>query len=125
MQYGSEVSPLIYNPAQFQMNTAFARAYIVDQSEEVEKNRVYIEQNWISAINQEMNNCVAVQENGACGKILILGDGHVVLPLLYDDKFPVEDKRYKNHKLIVFRLSHVERSSVLLAADDPFSLTHN
>lgn len=125
MQYASEISPLIYNPAQFQMNTAFARAFIVGESEEVEENRIYMEQNWISAINQEMSNCVALEENGTSGKIVILEDGHAVLTLLYDDKFPVEDNQYKDYMLTVFRLSRVESSSVLLEADSPFSLTNN
>jgi hypothetical protein len=124
IQYASEAPSLICNPAQFHMNTAFARACIIEQQGRLDKNRVYIEQSWISTINQEMNNCVAVEETSAGGKIIILKDGDVVLTLFYDDKFFVEDKTHQNYNFMAFRISQVEGSPGLMGPCS-FSLSNS
>lgn len=47
----------VYNPAEFQMNTAFALAYTLEamgSAKGLTPNRVYIEQNWLNILNDVM-----------------------------------------------------------------------
>ncbi len=122
MQYAPEDVAGICNPAQFQMNTAFARAYIAEQNRTIKDNCVYIEGNWISFVNKEIVKCISVGDNIGSGRIVFSKNRDHILTLLYDQELLLKDSRH-NSDLRVFRISHVESCPGCCESMSPFPLS--
>ena len=78
----------VYHPSEFQMNTAFAMAYSIDNlgsKNGVVPNRVYIESRWIDALNQFSPGLLETRESAvdACF------NGNVLLTIRFDSEMPV------------------------------------
>lgn len=62
-EYGKKIlnQTFVYNPAEFQMNTAFAAAYTIDSAgtkHQIKPNRVYITDSWINVIQLALESSV-------------------------------------------------------------------
>jgi|CXWL01.1.fsa_nt_gi hypothetical protein len=93
----------VYHPREFQMNTAFSRAYLIDSlgsKSGFSRNRVYLESNWLSVVDKALHGCIEVMSSGAGGKISISYDGRLLLHLGYD-------KTITDSNMKVFRLSEL------------------
>jgi hypothetical protein len=57
---------IVYNPAEFQMNTAFARAYTLDalgSSAGLKTNNIYVDIRWVDAVAAYFEGAVYVQDD--------------------------------------------------------------
>lgn len=93
----------VYHPREFQMNTAFSRAYLIDSlgsKSGFPPNRVYLESNWLSVVDKALHGSIEVTSSGAGGKIFISSDGRLLLHLGYD-------KTMTDSNMKVFRLSEL------------------
>lgn len=93
----------VYHPREFQMNTAFSRAYHIDSMGSKSgfvRNSVYLESTWVSVIEKTLPGCVQLSGTSDNGHISFMFDGRLLLHLAYD-------KRIRESNFDVFRLSEL------------------
>ena len=96
---------LVYHPAQFQMNTAFSRAYVIESAgsrQGIQLNRAYVEETCIEVLQQAMPGCVNVRGDSSSGQICIEWNGQLMFHMSYDSTLSVEKASLKSR---VFQLS--------------------
>jgi len=96
---------LVNHPVQFQMNTAFSRAYLIEKAgrqKGINPNRIYVEDTFIEVLKRAMPGCVSLIRKGGEGRIEFGWDGKTMLHLSYDKEIPIELEYLKSD---VFQLS--------------------
>jgi hypothetical protein len=76
----------LYHPAPFQMNTAFARAYMLDEAGTaagIAPNYVFLDQSWIDVVNAANADCILVAGDDS-GTVSCSRIGAPSLELTYD-----------------------------------------
>lgn len=97
---------LVYHPAQFQMNTAFSRAYLIESAgsrQGIQVNRVYIDESYIEVVQQAMPGCVTVKGDNCGGQICIEWDNQLKFHMQYDATLVVKKASLESR---VFQLSY-------------------
>lgn len=103
--YGKKIldQTFVYNPAEFQMNTAFAAAYTIDSAGtkyDIKPNRVYITNSWIDVLNFALEDSIKFENKDVDFSI----NGNIVLTIRIDKSM---DLRIKGLNEIVHRVSEV------------------
>lgn len=112
----------VYNPAEFQMNTAFALAYTLEamgSKNGLTPNRVYIEQNWLNSLNNVIPRfCIVEGESIHC-----MWNDAPGISISFDDCRSVEIKGittnvYRVNEFVVHKCFEGERTAFPMAAHD-------
>jgi hypothetical protein len=93
----------VYNPIEFQMNTAFALAYTLDamgSKKGIIPNRVYIEQRWLDLFNEAHPGFFRQSE----GALELIYRDYTAITINTDDRLEFDAK---GRKAIVHRVSRM------------------
>lgn len=107
-----------YNPGEFQMNTAFARAYTLDTLGSrggLTPNRVYLEENWLAAMREALPDFVSISESS----VEFMLAGKSAISVFWDAKTPVNAKGSTTN---VYRVSEVIVRDTLESEETSFPM---
>jgi len=79
----------LYHPAQFQMNTGFSRAYLIESGGSkrgIFPNRFYIDQTWLDLAEVAVPGTLNITSEGRVGHIKFAWDGRTRLEIVFDQK---------------------------------------
>jgi len=83
----------VYNPIEFQMNTAFAMAYTIEAlgtKGGIKPNRLYITENWLNKITAT----VPTEKENKTGVIVLPWRGGPGISIAFDDRFSINTKGF-------------------------------
>lgn len=112
----------VYNPAEFQMNTAFSLAYTIDafgSSKGIIPNRVFIEESWLRRLNEVMPEPNVIDGHD----IHFLWHNSPGISISFDDCRPIEAKGiattvYRVCKFVVHQGFESERTEFPMSSHD-------
>ena len=94
----------VYYPAEFQMNTAFSRAFIIESKGShfgISKDRIYIEERFFEILKTALGNYIKIVDNGE-NKIEFFSKDSLLFDISYDKGI---DFKSENLACKVFQLS--------------------
>jgi len=116
----------LYHPVEFQMNTAFSRAYIIDYSgtkHSIKPNAAYIDSSCLEKINIVIPDVINIIEKDNKGVINISKNKNNLISLIYDDVIlfnnkSIKTKIYKITKMIVHKYLEGEKTEIPLNVNE-------
>jgi hypothetical protein len=112
----------VYNPAEFQMNTAFALAYTLESlgsKEKIIPNRVYIEESWLEKLNTVLDEPAFIEGQ----EIKFLWHGELGISISFDDHIEIVTKGYtakmfKVSKFVIYPPLEGEKTEFFMSKHD-------
>jgi len=97
---------LPYNPAEFQMNVAFSRAYIIESAGHkygIENGWLYFDQSFVQTLRSHLPGCIDFEGARYSGELWLTDGTNPLLTVIYDKKIKLSNV----HRLstTVFRVS--------------------
>jgi hypothetical protein len=111
----------VYNPTEFQMNTAFAMAYTIESigaKGGVRPNRLYIAQTWLDKVNAVLPNEAVVD----AGVITLPWKEGVGISIVFDDRFKINTKGFYTD---IFRISSFTVHACFEGEETTFPMNNN
>lgn len=119
-KYGKHLleQQFVYNPSEFQMNTAFAMAFTIEAlgtKSGVKPNRLYIARTWVDKLTAVFPKALVIKP----GVIEIPWGGGVGLSIAFDDQFSIKVKGFDTD---VFRVSSFTVHTALEGEETTFPM---
>lgn len=118
MQYAPESENGVHNPIPLQMNTALSRAYLVERGIHDPGSWVYIEANWIKALERLKPPLVEYLRSADGGIVAIVGDSRPILELRVKNPVCVCDRKHSAYNLQAYRVVSARPRPGLLLFDE-------
>ena len=112
----------VYNPSEFQMNTAFALAFTLESfgsAKGLVPNRVYIDESWLKRINTVLPEPTVIEGEN----IHFMWNGEPGISITFDDLLQIEDKgfdfnTYRVKKFVIHERFEGEKTEFPMSEHD-------
>jgi len=120
-----EGNSVVYNPYHFQMNTAFSRAFLIENAgsgEGIQSNRIYVDSAWVDTWKRIFGRDPLKRSSANSGYLRIQFNGFPWLDIGYDDIVTPNIPKI-GQPIEVFQLSHLREYKMLDGNDSEVALT--